>query len=120
MEIRELGSGSQPRVAALGHRELSGGPWLAFHALSAKDPGSIPSQGTKIPQTTRHHQEERKKEQVFSIFEDGQKEGSAASRGLLCLPSLLQGTQQRIKGRMAGRAVSSAPTLPTSLPLPPP
>ena len=25
--VRELGSGSQPGVAALGHTELSGGPW---------------------------------------------------------------------------------------------
>ena len=38
--------------------------WLGLQAFTAEGPGSIPGQGTKIPQATRHGQE-RKKERRY-------------------------------------------------------
>ena len=34
--------------------------WLGLHAFTAEGPGSIPSQGTKIPQARQHGQKKKK------------------------------------------------------------
>ena len=36
--------------------EFPGGLWLGLGAFTARSPGSIPGQGTKIPQAVRHSQ----------------------------------------------------------------
>ena len=42
--------------------------WTGLHALTAEDPGSIHSRGTKIPQATRRGQKKKKKICVTQIL----------------------------------------------------
>ena len=38
--------------------------WLGLHSLTAKDVGSIPSRGTKIPQAKQYGQKKKKKRKM--------------------------------------------------------
>ena len=52
------------------------GQWLGLHPFTAKGPGSIPGQGTKIPQAGRHGKKKKKKFHATidqHIFETGNR-----------------------------------------------
>ena len=41
--------------------------WLGPGAFTAGGPGSIPGQGTKIPQATRHDQQQKQKDNLWGL-----------------------------------------------------
>ena len=46
--------------------EFPGSPVVrTAHTLTAKDPGSVPGQGTKIPQAALHRQKKKKKKDLL-------------------------------------------------------
>ena len=57
--------------------------WLGLHAFTAEDPGSIPGQGTKIPQAASHGQKKNKQDSRFYPERYGQLSAAFKQRDVI-------------------------------------
>ena len=99
--------------------------WLGFHVFTPKDPGSIPDQGTKIPQVPQgapppRQEKKRKKISTTGVAPEGIMLSEMSQMEKYCRPSLLCGISeagsrenQAEKGGSQGRGLGTTTTTTT-------